>query len=131
MLSPYSGLYTPSIEAIYILSDLETGHLREPPPNFMNIEGRYLRYQFAIIILFWTAIWFVKGSFLAFYQTMFSGQFVGWQRTAWYLVAGLCATTWVGNVILQFFACAPFKTYFVIGEVLRSVNSTKKQTDLF
>ncbi|KAL9085165.1 MAG: hypothetical protein Q9159_004847 [Coniocarpon cinnabarinum] len=77
-----SALYTPVLPAVFLLSDLEKGRVKQPPAKFMAEERRYLKYQFAIIILFWTTIWMVKGSFLAFYKQIFSGQFIGWQRAA-------------------------------------------------
>ncbi|KAL9052511.1 MAG: hypothetical protein Q9162_005367 [Coniocarpon cinnabarinum] len=94
----------------------------------MAEERRYLKYQFAIIILFWTTIWTVKGSFLTFYKQIFSGQFIGWQRAAWYVAAGMCIATWVSNVILQFFACVPFRTYFIIG-ACNSKRNTRVSND--
>lgn len=117
------------IEAIYLLPEIEAGIIK-PYPRLLGYEHCYLVHQFIIIILFWVTIWSVKGSFLAFYRTIFSGHFIGWQTSAWWGVVALSALTWTANFILQFFACVPFESYFILGRRHEAFSSLRLSTNL-
>jgi hypothetical protein len=41
--------------------------------EFLTRGTRFLKYEFAIIGFFWTILWLVKASFLAFFYTLFEG----------------------------------------------------------
>ena len=88
------------------------------PTDFYSTTTKYLRIQFALIVLFWTCLWAVKAAFLAFYKTLFDNGFLGWQKVAWWIVVVFTFLSYVVNWPLQFLACQPFMSYFVIGELL-------------
>ena len=106
---------TQVIPAEFLLRGLESGHI-PPTPYILAYESIFLRNQFIMIILFWVTIWLVKASFLAFYRQLFTRQFFGWQRSAWWIVVFFTVSTWIANFVLQFFVCVPFKSYFTLGE---------------
>ena len=101
---------------MFILSELEEGHIKALPPKLQAYLTFFLKWQFVAIVLFWTIIWSVKCSFLAFYHQLFSRQFQGWQKYAWWVAVVLTVVTYWANFILQFFVCVPLKSYFKLGE---------------
>lgn len=110
-----SGLYTPVLPDIYLLLELLDGELKNFPTDLAERVAMYLRYQFAIIILFWTNLWLIKGSFMCLYKKLLHNTH-GWQQTAWWSVAAFCIMTYIGDWVLQFMACTPFHTYFKLGK---------------
>ena len=109
------ALYTPSVPIFYLLIDVVDG-VRIPAANFFSQGSLYLKLQFAMILFFWTCIWAVKFSFLAFYQRLFDNTTQRWKYIAWWLVTAICVGTYVGCVITQFLACQPFMSYFTLGQ---------------
>ena len=112
-----AGLY---VQIIPIMFDLDLLAANRPllspetKPELIERANRYLRIQFAVIILFWTCVWAVKLSILVFYKSLFDRL----SRTylyAWWAVVAFVALTYVGCWILQFEACSPLGHYFHIG----------------
>lgn len=73
----------------------------------------YVRYQFVIIVLFWTVTWSVKYSFLALYYRLFNGLAI--YRKIWWAVVIFAAMTYVGCWIASVWTCHPPSTYFDFG----------------
>ena len=101
---------------MYTLYDVLEGRI-EPADNFELRSSEFLKLQFAIIILFWSNIWAVKASFLAFYNPLFKNV-NGYQTRAWWLVAILCGLAYFGCWVTQFMSCVPFNTYFTLRALL-------------
>ncbi|KAI9711452.1 MAG: hypothetical protein M1828_001910 [Chrysothrix sp. TS-e1954] len=112
-----SVLQTTVLPTVYMLLEILHGTWTQPlPADFYSVTTKYLRLQFALIVLFWSCLWAVKGAFLAFYKTLFDNGFLGWQKVAWWIVAVFCFVSYAGNWPLQFLACTPFNDYFTIGK---------------
>ncbi|KFY34375.1 hypothetical protein V494_06825 [Pseudogymnoascus sp. VKM F-4513 (FW-928)] len=73
----------------------------------------YLRYEFTIIGLFWTVLWLVKASFLAFFYMLFDGLQV--YRRIWWGVVVFAFLSYVGCWIVSINVCHPARNYFVFG----------------
>jgi hypothetical protein len=73
----------------------------------------YVRYQFVIIVLFWTITWSVKYSFLALYYRLFNGLAI--YRKIWWAVVILAAMAYVGCWFASVWTCHPPSTYFDFG----------------
>jgi hypothetical protein len=88
----------------------------------------YVRYQFVIIVLFWTITWSVKYSFLALYYRLFNGLAI--YRTVWWSVVILTALAYVGCWFASVWTCHPPSTYFDFGtSYLLLVSVRDVQTD--
>lgn len=116
-LTNQSGLYTKIIPVFYTLLDVEDG-VAAPPEDLIAEVIDFLKIQFAIIILFWTTIWSLKASFLAFYRGLFDSRIQPWTMRAWWVVVVLCAVSYLGCWITQFLSCVPFQTYFELGSFI-------------
>ena len=65
-------------------------------PNLQTIPQDtviYLRASLAVIILFYTSLWFIKFSFLVFFRRL--GDKVKGQKILWWVVFGLTLVTWI------------------------------------
>lgn len=108
-----AGLYGQIIPTMFDL-DLAAAHKPFSTHQFEERADRYLRVQFGIIILFWTCVWAVKLSILAFYKSLFDRLSTRYLY-AWWAVVVFVALTYVGCWALQFVSCTPLKSYFIIG----------------
>jgi len=70
----------------------------------------YLRFEFAIMVLFWTVLWCVKASFLTLYFKLF--QELPMYRRAWYILATLTLCAYVGCLITLSTSCHPISNFF-------------------
>ena len=75
---------------------------------------RFLKYEFTIIGFFWTVLWLVKASFLAFFYTLFEG--LPKYRKVWWAVVVFSFLAYVGCWIASINNCHPPKNYFTLGE---------------
>ncbi len=65
----------------------------------------YLRFQFPIVILFWTVLWSVKAAFLALYWRLFRD--LPWYRRAWFALAVFTFLAYGGCVTTLALSCGP------------------------
>lgn len=70
----------------------------------------YLKYEFAIIILFWTVLWCVKASFLALYFKLFRELVL--YRRVWYLLASFTLLAYGGCVLTLCLSCGHISNFF-------------------
>lgn len=78
--------------------------------ELMSQTEEYLRYEFAIIILFWSVLWFVKASFLALYFKLFKE--LPHYRKAWYVLAVFTVLAYAGCVTTLCVSCGPIDNFF-------------------
>ncbi len=107
-----------------VLQTLQTRHLYyldranaglEPLGATLLWHGnQYVKYEFCIIGLFWTALWSVKASWLALYWRLFKGLQV-YQRW-WMAVAAFVLGTYAGCWIASSLNCHPASAYFHFGD---------------
>lgn len=78
--------------------------------ELISATEAYLRYEFAIIGLFWTVLWCVKASFLALYFKLFRELRV--YRRAWYILAAFTFCAYVGCWVTLLTSCHPIAHFF-------------------
>jgi hypothetical protein len=78
--------------------------------DLMSISEDYLRFEFPIMVLFWTVLWCVKASFLALYFKLF--QDLPMYRRAWYILAAFTFCAYVGCWITLLMSCHPISNFF-------------------
>ena len=66
---------------------------------------RYLRYQFPIVVLFWTVLWSIKAAFLALYWRLFRD--LVWYRRAWAVLAIFTFLMYGGCIATLSLSCGP------------------------
>jgi hypothetical protein len=103
-------LQTPSA---YTVAQAEEG-LIPFDDNLVDQGDMYMKYEFTIIGLFWTVLWLVKASFLAFFYPLFEGLIV--YRRIWWGISIFSflafASCWISSVN----TCHPVSTYFLFGK---------------
>lgn len=86
-------LQTLQTDSLYYLAWVGTG--RVPAGQALLDHGNvYVRYEFAVIGLFWTVVWSVKAGFLALYYRLFDG--LPHYRRAWWTVSEFTALAYIG-----------------------------------
>ena len=109
-----AGIYT-KITPIMFEIDRVSSRQEMPTVGFEQRADLYLRCQFALIVLFWTAIWAVKFSILMFYRDLFNK--LPRQRRYWSLVFGYLVVSYLACWGTQLASCWHIPTYFHIGTV--------------
>lgn len=84
-----------------------------PTAGFEERADLFLRCQFALIILFWTAVWAVKFSILMFYRDVFNK--LPRQKRYWWFVFSYVGISYLACWATQLASCWPVSTYFSIG----------------
>jgi hypothetical protein len=105
----------------YIIPDMYevdrvAAHEEIPSANFVSDADFYLRCQFALIVFFWTSVWAVKFSILAFYKTLFHNLHARILRWAWWAVLAVTGLFYLGCWATQIVSCWPIRDYFHIGK---------------
>ncbi|MCJ1244399.1 hypothetical protein MMC30_001597 [Trapelia coarctata] len=103
-------LYTLVNDTIFEIILVGMGKM-PPTPEFYVRMTFFLKVQFAIIVLFWTALWAVKFSFLVYYKKLFIG-LPGNMQKCWWAVSIFALCAYIGCWITQLTSCEPMSTYF-------------------
>lgn len=103
-------LYTLVNDTIFEIILVGMGEM-PPTPEFYARMTFFLKVQFAIIVLFWTALWAVKFSFLMYYKKLFIG-LPGNMQKCWWAVSIFALCAYIGCWITQLTSCEPMSTYF-------------------
>ncbi|KAL2163552.1 hypothetical protein VTH06DRAFT_5610 [Thermothelomyces fergusii] len=99
-------LETVQLPSLYYITSVLSGDFAH-----MSFEGvvshtkNYLRYQFSIVIVFWTVLWSVKGAFLALYWRLFRD--LTWYRRAWFVLTAFTVLAYGGCVTTLALSCGP------------------------
>jgi len=81
----------------------------------------YLRFQFPIVILFWTVLWSVKAAFLALYWRLFRD--LVWYRRAWFALAVFTFLAYGGCVTTLSLSCGPdVRNFFAFNQCAGAKN---------
>ena len=91
---------TAMIHRTYIFQDVQS-HRMPRPPHFDDLATSFARYQWADAYLFFTAVWAIKGSFLAYYDGL--TQRLTYYRRAWWCVIVLTILTYIGTLFAYAF----------------------------
>jgi hypothetical protein len=82
-----------------------------PPADFMERSTFYLKCQFAATCLFWSCLWAVKASFMAFYKKLTEG--IKGLSQAWWAVAVFIFLAYLACIISYPVSC----TSFILGRL--------------
>ncbi|PLN78485.1 hypothetical protein BDW42DRAFT_195802 [Aspergillus taichungensis] len=101
-----------------VLQTLQTPHLYYTAltprgPEIADHAVLYKKYEFAIIGIFWSVLWSIKGSFLALFWMITQGlpRYI-W---AWWVVAGFVVSSYIVCWLLSALNCHPPSEYFKLG----------------
>lgn len=95
MLTATTILLTAYVDTTFKVQAVRTEH-HPKPPDFEQASSLYARYQWAVAYLFFTGIWAVKGSFLAFYDKL--TQRLPRMRRAWWIGIIITVLTYIGSL---------------------------------
>ena len=110
-------LETIQLPSLYYMTAAMTGAIPVSTDLITNTE-EYLRFEFPIIILFWTVLWCVKGSFLALYFKLFRE--LRLYRRVWYVLAGFTFLAYAGCVTTLSLSCRPTSNFFKFAQCGKS-----------
>ena len=75
----------------FTLIGIGNGSIPKPPhAEYQALQLKYLRYNFALTIVFWSILFSVKASFLFLYRAIFQGvgrSFLTWNAVAFFVFA--------------------------------------------
>lgn len=97
-------LETIQLPSVYYITAVLAGAI----PISTDIIDRtedYLRFQFPIVILFWSVLWSVKAAFLGLYWKIFRD--LPGYRQAWYVLAVFTFLAYGGCVVTLSLSCGP------------------------
>jgi len=87
--------------------------------DFSSLPGaqatKFLKYQFAVLYLIWTALWTVKLAMLSFFWRLFTSVKTN-AGVFWWIMCGITIVTWIASLLLQAFASSPPSKSFDMGE---------------
>ena len=81
---------------IFLVQDV-TLKLLPKPPDFQAVRVNVAKYYWIEAYLFFTGIWAVKGSFLAYYDSL--TQRLPWYRRAWWVTTAITILTYIGSLL--------------------------------
>jgi hypothetical protein len=102
-------LQTIQLPSLYYMLAIITGTVPVSTDLISTVEN-YLRFEFAIMVLFWTVLWCVKASFLALYFKLFRELPI--YRRVWCVLAAFTLCAYVGCWITLSTSCHPISNFF-------------------
>ena len=93
-------LFTVARSSIYIIQSVQIDHLPKPS-QYQEVADSYAKYQWADAYLFFTGIWAVKGSFLAYYDDLTKRLTLF--RRAWWATIAFTILTYIGSLFAYAF----------------------------
>ncbi|SPQ24849.1 c38b474c-1d7b-47f4-8fe7-35bd6da4a404 [Thermothielavioides terrestris] len=99
-------LETVQLPSLYYITGILSGAVPLTSAETIIAETEnYLRFQFPIVILFWTVLWSVKASFLALYFRLFRD--LKWYRRVWFVLAVFTFLVYGGCIVTLSLSCGP------------------------
>ncbi|KAJ6111546.1 hypothetical protein N7523_007607 [Penicillium sp. IBT 18751x] len=89
-------------------------------PDIMYHGTLYTYYEFAIIGVFWSVLWAIKGSFLALFWMISDG--LPHYRRAWWATTIFAIIAYIGCWLASVFTCHPASTYFQFGKCSKPID---------
>jgi hypothetical protein len=102
-------LETIQLPSLYYITAIIAGAI-PISADLISYTEDYLRFEFPIIILFWTVLWCVKASFLALYFKLFRE--LPLYRRVWYILATFTFLAYIGCLITLCLSCGPISNFF-------------------
>jgi hypothetical protein len=106
-------LETIQLPSLYYITGIIAGVI-PVTEDLISYGNDYLRFEFPIIVLYWTVLWCVKASFLALYFKLFRE--LKAYRRVWYILATFTFLAYVGCWITMLTSCHPFPNFFKFGQ---------------
>ncbi|KIW06247.1 uncharacterized protein PV09_02720 [Verruconis gallopava] len=97
------------LPSMYVAVEMEQFSASIKRAATINIIGtipHFLKYQFAETMIYWTCLWAVKGSFLAFFRRLATN--VRGHLIAWWIIVIITALAYIGCVITYPVSCSDF-----------------------
>ena len=91
---------TTMLSRTYIVQSVQIFHASKPP-DYQEISESFAKYQWAVAYLFFTSIWAVKGSFLAYYDDL-TKRLTTFRR-AWWVTIVFTILTYIGSLFAYAF----------------------------
>lgn len=91
---------TAACSSLYVVQSVQIDHLPKPS-HYQEVADSYAKYQWAIAYLFFTGIWAVKGSFLAYYDDL-TKRLTRFRR-AWWATIAFTILTYIGSLFAYAF----------------------------
>ncbi|KAJ5118463.1 hypothetical protein N7448_010170 [Penicillium atrosanguineum] len=89
-------------------------------PDIMYHGTLYTYYEFAIIGVFWSVLWAIKGSFLALFWIISDG--LPHYRRAWWAITIFAIVAYIGCWLASVFTCHPASNYFKFGKCVKPID---------
>ncbi|KAK4208979.1 hypothetical protein QBC37DRAFT_295529 [Rhypophila decipiens] len=102
-------LETIQLPSLYYLTAVTAGKINVTM-DVVSYTEDYLRYEFPIVILFWTVLWGVKAAFLALYRKLFRDLPV--YRRLWYVLVTLTVIAYGGCIVSLATSCGDVGNFF-------------------
>ena len=109
-LLTFCTLETIQHPSLYQISGILDGNPLSDLNQLITDTEQYLKYQFIIIILFWTILWSVKAGFLALYFKFFCE--LKHYRRAWYALVVFTFLAYIGCIITLTLSCGHPANFF-------------------
>lgn len=97
----YAVVWQENANKLYSVIAVESGQISIPPPQFASYLENELHGQFASHLLWLTAVWSIKLSFLLFFRKL--GNHIRRQMILWYCV--------LGYTVASYFTCLGMADY--------------------
>ena len=119
---------TAMLSKTYIIQNVQLYHLPKPT-HYQAIASLYAKYQWADAYLFFTGIWAVKGSFLAYYDDL-TKRLTTFRRV-WWVTIVFTILTYIGSLFAYaFLDGVNFKTNLK-NEAIKYQFAADLSTDVF
>lgn len=102
-------LETIQLPSLYYITAVVAGDV-PISDDLISYTEDYLRFEFPIILLFWTVLWSVKAGFLALYFKLFRE--LRLYRRVWYVLATFTFLAYVGCWITLCLSCGTLANFF-------------------
>ncbi|KAK4184946.1 hypothetical protein QBC35DRAFT_33679 [Podospora australis] len=113
-------LETIQLPSVYYITAVLAGAVPISEDIIARTED-YLRYQFPIVILFWSVLWSVKAAFLGLYWKIFRDLPV--YRKVWYALAVFTFLAYGGCVVTLSLSCGPnIRNFFGFAQCAKPEN---------
>ena len=119
---------TIEVEKTYTVQAVIVDHIKKPA-NYAKITDAYAKYQWANAYLYFTGLWAVKGSFLAFYHGL--TQRLTYYRLAWWVTVVYTALTFIGSLLAYGFLDGSHYKSNTKNEAIKYNFSVDLTTDIF
>ena len=117
----YAVIWQKNADKLYTVIAVESGQISMPRPQFVSYLENELRSQFASHLLWLTALWSIKLSFLLFFRKL--GNHIRRQMILWYCVLGYTAATYFTCLGMADYRCVEGEKS--LGKVISSLGKRR------